>query len=219
MLAQLADERDIIIIHQNERIPLLSSHALFGLFGPKAHCPVRSAGSVTFNHSTVCRDLLEAFLELYFFEQKIGDQATETRILDPQLPDLACCFAIIRSLRPPSVSCAQHRWASSRVASLSPAVVRHDADSQRPGDIAMQHALGRHPISRSQLGGDFRSCVSMSRHLRPHPSSADISTFPTHDRLTNINSREHNHATLKFGRSGLQGARIVAEKSKLMTQW
>jgi hypothetical protein len=73
---------------------------------------------------------LEAFLELYFFEQKIGNQATETRVLDPQLPDLACCFAIIRILPPRGVSGVQQRWASGCVAGLSPAVVRHDADSQ-----------------------------------------------------------------------------------------
>jgi len=42
----------------------------------------RGAGSVTLNHSTVRSELLKAFLELHFFEQKIGYQAAEARILD-----------------------------------------------------------------------------------------------------------------------------------------
>jgi hypothetical protein len=42
-----------------------------------------STGSLVFDHSTVRRDLLEAFLELNFFEQQIGNQSAETRVLNP----------------------------------------------------------------------------------------------------------------------------------------
>jgi hypothetical protein len=57
----------------------------------------------------VRKNALAAFLKLYFFEQKIGNQAAETRTLEPQLPDSASCFAIIWNLYPLAVGCELQR--------------------------------------------------------------------------------------------------------------
>ena len=79
-VAQLAGERHIAI-QENEKVLPISSLCAVGLFGPKAHSG-RNAGSVSLDYSAARRDPSEAFLELYFFEQKIGNQAAETRVLD-----------------------------------------------------------------------------------------------------------------------------------------
>jgi hypothetical protein len=109
------------------------------------------ADSTAPGHPAIECNSAKIFLQLHFLEEKVGYKATQTQILSLQAPDLIRLFAILWRERRLGISCGRRRWAHHSSAGLAPAVIRHQAHTQRLGNVSVEPALCRHFVRHGQL--------------------------------------------------------------------
>jgi hypothetical protein len=116
---------------------------------------LRMAHSIAPGRPAIECNSANVFLQLHFFEEKVGYKAAQTRILSLQVPDPVRLFAVIWKGRRLDISCGRRRWAHHSPAGLAPAVIRHEAHTQRLGNVSVEPALCRHFVRHGQLRLDL----------------------------------------------------------------
>src|ERR1700719_1013378 len=112
----------------------------------------------------------QTFLKLHLLKEKIGNDGPQAGILKTQFADLAEPTARDRRIDPVRLAAWRRRTVCG--ARLAPAMVSHDAHAQGLVDVAVELTLNSHLLRLTELGCDFRFCVTFS-HFPPSRSPKD----------------------------------------------